>query len=143
MVRYSIRVAWSEEDAMFVAICPALGGISALGETVQQAVIELEDAMALAVETYESEGWPLPPPDPVVAHSGQFRLRLPRSLHAWLAQEAERQGVSLNSLIVSMLARAQGAHQTAFAMTEMAEPSTMAGKRKGRGRQVSEGEDQG
>ena len=37
-------------------------------------------------------------------YSGQFRVRLPTELHAALAAEAERQGVSLNTLIVALLA---------------------------------------
>jgi hypothetical protein len=37
-------------------------------------------------------------------HSGQFRVRVPVELHAALAAEAERQGVSLNTLIVALLA---------------------------------------
>lgn len=41
-------------------------------------------------------------------HSGQFRLRLPTGLHAELAAEAERQGVSLNALISALLAGAVG-----------------------------------
>ena len=35
--------------------------------------------------------------------SGQFRLRLPRDLHGALSQEAERQGISLNSYIIYLL----------------------------------------
>ena len=35
--------------------------------------------------------------------SGQFRLRLPKSLHFGLAREAEEQGVSLNSYILYLL----------------------------------------
>ena len=35
--------------------------------------------------------------------SGQFRLRLPRSLHAELTAEAEREGVTLNALCVAKL----------------------------------------
>ncbi len=35
--------------------------------------------------------------------SGQFRLRLPRSLHADLAMEAVEQGVSLNGYVVYLL----------------------------------------
>jgi predicted HicB family RNase H-like nuclease len=38
--------------------------------------------------------------------SGQLRLRLPAELHDELAAEAERQGVSLNTLIVGYLAGA-------------------------------------
>lgn len=36
-------------------------------------------------------------------HSGQFRVRVPVELHAALVAEAERQGVSLNTLIVALL----------------------------------------
>lgn len=36
-------------------------------------------------------------------HSGKLLLRMPPSLHARLAQEAERRGVSLNQLITTRL----------------------------------------
>ncbi len=36
--------------------------------------------------------------------SGQTRVRLPVDLHEALTAEAERQGVSLNTLIVALLA---------------------------------------
>ena len=36
--------------------------------------------------------------------SGQFRLRLPKSLHAALAAEADAEGVSLNQLCLAKLA---------------------------------------
>ena len=37
-------------------------------------------------------------------HSGRLLLRMPQSLHAELAQRADREGVSLNGLIVGLLA---------------------------------------
>ena len=40
--------------------------------------------------------------------SGQFRVRLPVELHEALAAEAERQGVSLNTLIVALLSGGLG-----------------------------------
>lgn len=43
--------------------------------------------------------------------SGQLRLRLPIELHTELAAEAERQRVSLNALIVTLLAGAIGWRQ--------------------------------
>jgi len=36
-------------------------------------------------------------------HSGRLLLRMPRALHGELAQAAEREGVSLNRLIVARL----------------------------------------
>jgi HicB family len=37
-------------------------------------------------------------------YSGKFNVRLPRSLHAALASEAEAEGVSLNQLVLAKLA---------------------------------------
>jgi predicted HicB family RNase H-like nuclease len=42
---------------------------------------------------------------PVSSYSGKFLVRVPRSLHARLAREAEQQGVSLNQWAASKLAR--------------------------------------
>ena len=108
MSHYSIRISWSERDSMYVAVCPALGDVSALGHTAPKAAAELQKAIRLALETYAAEGWPVPEPDILEEYSGQFRLRLPRSMHAWLVHEGERQGVSLNALVTSFLARAMG-----------------------------------
>jgi predicted HicB family RNase H-like nuclease len=112
MSRHSIKVSWSDQDDMFVAVCPALGDLSALGNTAHAAVAELEQAIELALETYAAEGWPVPESDVVEEYSGQFRLRLPRSMHSWLVHEAERQGVSLNSFATSLLAQARGSVDT-------------------------------
>jgi len=108
MTRYSMRVAWSDPDGMFVATCPELRDLSALGTTPEQAAAELTEAIDLALETYRDEG--MPAPEPAFAHefSGQFRVRLPRSMHAWLVSEAEREGVSLNALVTTLLAAARG-----------------------------------
>lgn len=40
--------------------------------------------------------------------SGQVLLRMPRTLHAELVDQAEREGVSLNQFIVAALAGATG-----------------------------------
>lgn len=108
MLRYGVRVSWSDQDGVFVAVCPTLGDLSALGKTAPAAVAELERAIELALKTYAAQGWAVPEPDVIEEYSGQFRLRLPRALHAWLVHEAERQGVSLNTLVTSLLAHARG-----------------------------------
>jgi hypothetical protein len=48
-------------------------------------------------------------PDPPIGpqrreYSGKFNVRVPKSLHAALASEAEAEGVSLNQLVVAKLA---------------------------------------
>jgi hypothetical protein len=51
------------------------------------------------------DGLPEPPVGPEPReYSGKFNVRLPKSLHAALASEAEAEGVSLNQLVVAKLA---------------------------------------
>jgi hypothetical protein len=45
----------------------------------------------------------IPEPETLRPYSGQTRLRLPKSLHASLANQAKQQGVSLNTHIVYLL----------------------------------------
>jgi predicted HicB family RNase H-like nuclease len=48
------------------------------------------------IETKMANGFPVPEPVNESQYSGKFVLRLPKTLHAHLAQEAEKEGVSLN-----------------------------------------------
>jgi HicB family len=51
------------------------------------------------------DGLPEPPIGPQRReYSGKFNVRLPKSLHAALASEAEAEGVSLNQLVLAKLA---------------------------------------
>jgi len=100
---YSARIHWSPEDDSFVAVCPELEEVSAFGDTPEEAAAQLREAVSLVLEDYCQEGAVPPPPAHVASFSGQFRLRLPTSLHARLAAEAEREGVSLNTWVVARL----------------------------------------
>ena len=111
--RYSADVRWSDEDGAFVAVCPEFAGLSALGPTAGAATRELEAAVALAVELYEEEGRPVPQPNLRTGYSGQFRVRLPHTLHEWLALQAHREGVSLNTFVLGCLAEAKGRSEAA------------------------------
>ena len=109
---YGMRVFWSDEDNAYVAVCTELPKVSAFGSTPALAVAELQVAIAAALEVYGEEGWPLPEPRRQEAFSGQLRVRLPRSLHARLAEAAEAEGVSLNTHIVSLLSAGAGSTTT-------------------------------
>jgi hypothetical protein len=54
-------------------------------------------------------------------HSGRLLLRMPRTLHGELAQAAEREGVSLNRLIVTRLSRSLAPGAAAAATRDGAE----------------------
>jgi len=52
------------------------------------------------------DGDPIPEPRPEEEYSGKFVVRVPRSLHRQLVEEAERDGVSLNQYVNVALASA-------------------------------------
>ncbi len=105
---YSSSIAWSPRDNAFVAVSPELPGLSGLGPTPAQAIEELGVAIELALEEYKAAGEKPPEPLNVSEFSGQFRLRIPKSLHRALVQRAETEGVSLNTLATTFLAHGLG-----------------------------------
>lgn len=60
--RYAAEVFWSEADHGFIAVAPDLPGCSAFGETPQEAVAELQDAICAWIEAASSAGNPIPEP---------------------------------------------------------------------------------
>lgn len=97
--RYSFNIEWSEEDQEYIATCPAFPGLSAFGETEEEALKEGKIALAGFVETHEANNMPLPEPVVYESVSGKFQLRLLKSLHRLAVQMAQRERVSLNTYI--------------------------------------------
>jgi predicted RNase H-like HicB family nuclease len=108
MFQYSISLSWSDEDQGYIATIPELPNLSAFGETPEQAVKEAQIAADLIVEIMTEDGEAPPPPKKLIQYSGQTRLRLPKTLHRDLVREAEAEGVSLNTLIVTKMAEYLG-----------------------------------
>ena len=71
-------------------------GCMADGDTKEETLQNLHEAMALWIETKLANGFSVPEPVSEVKATGKFTLRLPRSLHQRLTREAEKEGVSLN-----------------------------------------------
>jgi antitoxin HicB len=106
--KYRIVVEWSDEDQAFVARVPVLPGCAAHGATAEKATHEAERAAALMLEVLREDGRALPPEDASADYSGQLRLRLPKSLHERVSQLATAEGVSLNTLLLSLIAEGCG-----------------------------------
>jgi antitoxin HicB len=122
METFSIRIIWSDDDGGYIATSPEFEDLSAFGATPQEAAAQLESVVRVAIETFRDSGWPLPEPKRVHEHSGQLRLRLPKSLHGRLVEEADRDGVSLNTLIVTYLAQQVGRAASAVSASDPRRP---------------------
>jgi predicted RNase H-like HicB family nuclease len=60
--RYELIIYWSDEDESFVAEVPELPGCAADGATYAEAVVNVETAIKLWVETAQELGRPIPSP---------------------------------------------------------------------------------
>lgn len=108
MPRYSVRVAWSEEDETFIARCPEFPDLAADGPTYQQAITELQTVLEMAAEVLEEDDAAFPQPRYEVAYSGNLSLRLGSHLHRRVAEQADVDGVSINSLLQTAIAYCLG-----------------------------------
>ena len=106
--KYSTIVQWSEEANAFVATVPEFPCLSSFGDTPQEAVEELQGVVDDVLDILEQEGKEPPVPQELRTASGQFRVRMPRSLHRRLVERARIEEVSLNQLVVSILAEGLG-----------------------------------
>lgn len=109
MFKYGFDLQWSKEDEGFIATCPDFPGLSAFGETPGRALAEAQIALGLFIESLQASGDRLPEASEVIEYSGQIRLRIPKSLHASLAQNAAKEEVSLNTWMVTLLAERNSA----------------------------------
>jgi predicted RNase H-like HicB family nuclease len=80
----------------YFATIEEFDGCMSDGDTYEEAAKNIQEAMELWIEGKLEGGFTVPPPAKDEGYSGKFVLRLPKSLHAKLAHEAAKEGVSLN-----------------------------------------------
>ena len=93
---FIIKPIHDESGLYFHASVLEFDGCQSTGDTFQDAYNNLFEAMEGWIDTKLENGFSIPKPFDSIKYSGKFVLRLPKSLHARLAIEAEKEGVSLN-----------------------------------------------
>jgi antitoxin HicB len=101
---YTVEVK-KTEDGYFAKVLE-LPGCMTWADTFEELGPMIDDAMATWIEGSLEEGLPIPEPRETEDFSGRVNLRMPKSLHRDLARLAEAEGVSLNQVMVTALARA-------------------------------------
>lgn len=97
---YEIKIT-PEEDGYLAARFPDFPGIITGGNTPEEALRNAGEALAVTLEAMRARR--IPHPVPKHRFSGQFNVRVPRSLHRALVRKAEEEGVSLNALVTHLL----------------------------------------
>lgn len=104
---YSMRLFHVSPDygGGWAASAPELAGCSGVGDTAIEALYDLQEAIEGWLDVNKDLGRPIPAPKMWVPeeYSGKLTARLPKSLHRELAETAEREGVSMNQMLVCLL----------------------------------------
>ena len=102
---YRMEIVEDREEGGYVVSYPDLPGCLTCGETIESAVANARDAKRVWLEAALEEGVSIPMPDSLEDYSGQFKLRLPRSLHRALAEHSQREGISMNQYCLYLLTK--------------------------------------
>ena len=110
MENYSLHLIWSDKEDGYVASVPEIPHISLVASTAKEALVKLNDAVTIYLSEKNASREKVAQPLRIEDFSGQFRLRIPRTLHAVLSREAEQEGVSLNTYILHILGHRHSMH---------------------------------
>lgn len=107
---YSIEVMRDsdEENPGWVAKIKELPGCLTQADTFEELEGMIQDALQSWIEVALEDGLAIPEPRLEDDYSGKFVIRLPKSLHRELVEQSEREGVSLNTWVINVLAKSVG-----------------------------------
>ncbi len=104
--RIEIKPLTQDEGGGYSAILPQFGsmGIVGDGETIIEAIDDLEKIKKIVFERLLQNGETIPEPENDISqYSGKILTRMPKELHARLIKEAIENGASLNQYIIYLL----------------------------------------
>ncbi len=93
------------EDGGYVARVLEFPGCISEGDTPDEAIANVEDALRGVIAVMLEHNTPIPDPLSEHEYSGRLNLRIPPSLHARAAERAAFEGISLNRLLSDAIAR--------------------------------------
>ena len=102
---YRVEVVEDKEEGGYALHCPELSGCMTCADTIEQGFRMIEDAKREWFMACLEDGITIPEPSRLEDYSGQFKLRLPKSLHRLLAQRSDEEGASMNQYCVYLLSK--------------------------------------
>jgi len=100
---YKLEIVPDKDEGGYAARYPELPGCITVGDTLESVVKNANDAKTEWIAAALEDGNTIPEPSTYDDYSGQFKLRLPKSLHKLLADKSKEEGVSMNQYCVYLL----------------------------------------
>ena len=102
---YRMELVPDPDEGGFAVSFPDLPGCLSCGDTADAALQNALDAKKAWLEAAIESNVSIHEPGSLDDYSGQFKLRVPKSLHRSLAEISKREGVSMNQYCVYLLSK--------------------------------------
>lgn len=107
---YRLEIIPDIYEGGYVVSYPELHGCITCAETMEKAVASALDAKKVWLEAALENGTHIQEPESTEGYSGQFKLRMPKSLHKQLAEQSKKEGISMNQYCLYLLSQNNALH---------------------------------
>lgn len=108
---YKMEIIKDKDENGYVVSFPELKGCITCGDTIEKAVANAEDCKKEWFLAAIEDGYDIPEPLRDESYSGQFKLRIPKSLHKQLAETSRKEGISMNQYCLYLLSQNNAEHR--------------------------------
>ena len=110
---YRMEIIPDQEEGGYTAKFPDLPGCLTCADSMEALIANALDAKKVWLEAAIDEGIHIDEPDneeSIIEYSGQFKIRMPKSLHRSLSLHAKREGISMNQYCNYLLSMNDAKH---------------------------------
>ena len=104
---FSIRIF--ADEGGYAAKIEELPGCISCGDTKEEALKNIEDAKECWLLAAMEDGISIPEPKKADAFSGNYKIRMPKSLHREIYERSKDEGVSMNQFMIYALQKGMAA----------------------------------
>ena len=109
---YRMEIIPDTAEGGYVVRFPELPGCLTCADTLEEAVRNAADCKKEWLTAAMEDGIDIPEPVSEEEYSGQFKLRIPKSLHKSLAEHSKAEGISMNQYCLYLLAKNDASFRT-------------------------------
>lgn len=102
---YRMEIIEDKDEGGYVLTFPELPGCMTCSDSLSELFELAKDAKKTWIEGMLEDGKEIPLPSDLESYSGQFKLRIPKSLHQSLALHAKEEGISMNQYCLYLLSK--------------------------------------
>ena len=102
---YRMEIVEDKDEGGYVLSYPDLPGCMTCSDSLDDLLELAKDARETWILGMLEDGKEIPLPSDLQSYSGQFKLRIPKSLHRSLSIHAKEEGISMNQYCLYLLAK--------------------------------------